>query len=137
MAPHHGFLRSWNSRLLCYSPRRTLFILLSTESLFQSLTSFPYLQNLIYALEASLKSITEGSPNLEERFAIHKSASALFKSEALKLGFTQVPNDPAHAANGMTALYVPEDLTPAAIIGALGARNIVIAGGLHKDIKTR
>lgn len=93
--------------------------------------------NLIYALEASLKSITEGSPNLEERFAIHKSASALFKSEALKLGFTQVPNNPAHAANGMTALYVPEDMTPAAIIGALGARNIVIAGGLHKDIKTR
>ena len=133
MAPHHGFLRGWSSRLLCYSPRRTLSSLLQSSPSVTNLLK----QNLIYALEASLKSITEGSPNLEERFAIHKSASALFKSEALKLGFTQVPNNPAHAANGMTALYVPEDMTPAAIIGALGARNIVIAGGLHKDIKTR
>jgi alanine-glyoxylate transaminase/serine-glyoxylate transaminase/serine-pyruvate transaminase len=37
----------------------------------------------------------------------------------------------------MTALYVPESTNPAAIIGALAKRNIVIAGGLHKDIKTR
>jgi alanine-glyoxylate transaminase/serine-glyoxylate transaminase/serine-pyruvate transaminase len=37
----------------------------------------------------------------------------------------------------MTALYVPEGATPAAVIGALSARGIVIAGGLHKDIKTK
>ena len=37
----------------------------------------------------------------------------------------------------MTAVYVPEGTAPAAVIGALGARNIVIAGGLHKDIKTK
>lgn len=37
----------------------------------------------------------------------------------------------------MTALYVPEGIAPAAIIGALSARGIVIAGGLHKDIKTK
>lgn len=113
-------------------------------------------QNLIYALEASLKSITEGTPSLEDRFKIHKEASKKFKAAALALGFKQVrllrastatvansfllhqvALNPEHGANGMTAVYVPEGTAPAAVIGALGARNIVIAGGLHKDIKTK
>lgn len=37
----------------------------------------------------------------------------------------------------MTAVYVPEGIVPGALIGALAARKIVIAGGLHKDIKTK
>lgn len=37
----------------------------------------------------------------------------------------------------MTALYVPEGIPPPALIGALAERGIVIAGGLHKDIKVR
>lgn len=37
----------------------------------------------------------------------------------------------------MTALYVPDGIVPGALIGALAARKIIIAGGLHKDIKTK
>lgn len=114
---------------------------------------------MIYAFEASLKVITEGPLTLEQRFQVHKAASAKFKAVALSLGFThvtppflppslllalhfnspfyQVPTDPSTAANGMSALYVPQGIAPAAIIGALGARGVVIAGGLHKDIKTK
>ncbi|KAL8291547.1 hypothetical protein RQP46_002525 [Phenoliferia psychrophenolica] len=93
--------------------------------------------NLIYAFEASLKIITEGPISLEQRFQTHRDQSAKFKAAALALGFKHVATDPSTAANGMTAVYVPDGIAPAALIGALGARNIVIAGGLHKDIKTR
>lgn len=98
--------------------------------------TFP-LQNLIYALEASLKSITEGPTTLEDRWRLHKSESKRFKDAAIALGFKQVPNHPDEAAHGMTALYVPDGVAPGDIIGALAARDIVIAGGLHKDIKTK
>lgn len=93
--------------------------------------------NLIYALECSLKVITEQSPTLEERFQLHRDASKKFKAAATALGFKQVAIDPSQAAHGMTALYVPDGIAPAALIGALAARDIVIAGGLHKDIKTK
>ncbi|KAK4704289.1 hypothetical protein P7C70_g1928, partial [Phenoliferia sp. Uapishka_3] len=93
--------------------------------------------NLIYAFEASLKIITEGPVSLSQRFQIHRDQSAKFKAAALALGFTHVATDPSTAANGMTAVYVPEGIAPAALIGALGKRDIVIAGGLHKDIKTK
>ena len=92
---------------------------------------------MIYAFEASLKIITEGPISLEQRYQIHRDQSAKFKAAALALGFKHVAIDPNTAANGMTAVYVPDGIAPAALIGALGSRNIVIAGGLHKDIKTR
>lgn len=57
--------------------------------------------------------------------------------QAAKLGFKTVATSAEGAANGMTALYVPEGIPPPALIGALAERGIVIAGGLHKDIKVR
>ncbi|ORY70657.1 PLP-dependent transferase [Leucosporidium creatinivorum] len=93
--------------------------------------------NLIYALDESLRQITEGPVSLEQRFKLHKEASQKFKAAALELGFKQVAVNPEDGANGMTALYLPEGIAPPAIIGALGARDIVIAGGLHKDIKAK
>ena len=45
---------------------------------------------LFRSLEASLKSITEGTPSLQDRFKIHKEASKKFKAAALALGFKQV-----------------------------------------------
>ncbi|KWU41081.1 PLP-dependent transferase [Rhodotorula sp. JG-1b] len=93
--------------------------------------------NLIYALEASLKTIVDGPVSLEDRFKMHREAAAKFRDEAAKLGFKTVATSAEGAANGMTALYVPEGIPPPALIGALAERGIVIAGGLHKDIKTK
>ncbi|GAA5948626.1 hypothetical protein JCM21900_005194 [Sporobolomyces salmonicolor] len=93
--------------------------------------------NLIYALEASLKNIVSGPVSLEERFRMHKEAAKKFRDAAAKLGFKSVALSPEAAANGMTALYVPEGVAPPALIGALADRGVVIAGGLHKDIKTK
>ncbi|SCZ87499.1 BZ3500_MvSof-1268-A1-R1_Chr2-2g04965 [Microbotryum saponariae] len=116
--------------------KRWLPIMQSYENLTPAYFATPPV-NLIYALEASLKQITEGSPSLEERFQIHREASKKFKKAAEELGFKQVATEPETAANGMTAVYVPEGIAPPALVGALGSRGIVIAGGLHKDIKTK
>ncbi|BGP25684.1 hypothetical protein JCM10295v2_004617 [Rhodotorula toruloides] len=93
--------------------------------------------NLVYALEASLKTIVAGPVSLEDRFRMHKEAAQKFRDATLKLGFKLVATEEGGAANGMTALYVPEDVQPPALIDALAERGIVIAGGLHKDIKTK
>lgn len=94
-------------------------------------------QNLIYALEASLKTIVSGPVSLEDRFRLHREAAKKFRSEVAQLGFKTVALSEDGCANGMTAVYVPEGVEPPKLIGALGERGIVIAGGLHKDIKTK
>jgi hypothetical protein len=47
----------------------------------------------------------------------------------------QVPLDPAFAANGMTAVYYPNGVTASDLLPKLVKNNIVIAAGLHRDIK--
>lgn len=60
--------------------------------------------NLVYAFHASLSQITKGAPSLEDRFKIHRQVSQQIKGAVGALGLKQVPLDPAHAANGMTAV---------------------------------
>lgn len=92
-------------------------------------------QNLIYALEESLKTITtDPSLPLEKRFTEHARVAKTFRAEAAKLGLKTVALSEESSANGMTALYLPEGVTVPAIVGALSERGVVIAGGLHKDI---
>jgi len=110
--------------------------------------------NLIYAFNASLTTITKSPEiSLEERFKLHQEASQRIKSSAEGLGLKQV-SDPENAANGMTAvsptfssiyeitdsplyvqLYFPKGYTASDIIPRLSAKGVVVAGGLHKDIK--
>ncbi|GAA5966935.1 hypothetical protein JCM3765_001306 [Sporobolomyces pararoseus] len=93
--------------------------------------------NLIYALEASLKNIVSGPVSLQDRFKLHREAAKKFRSEVTALGFKTVALSEDACANGMTAVYVPEGVEPPKLIGALAERGIVIAGGLHKEIKTK
>lgn len=72
--------------------------------------------NLIYAYRASLELITaRRSPSaadlpsevvvsLEQRFELHKLASAKVRAAAAELGIKAVPLDATEAANGMTAV---------------------------------
>ena len=72
--------------------------------------------NLLYAYNASLRIITakrtasapaepaEVVIPLEERFALHKSASQKVKEAAAQLGIKQLPLENSEAANGMTAV---------------------------------
>ncbi|KAF8327147.1 pyridoxal phosphate-dependent transferase [Cantharellus anzutake] len=95
--------------------------------------------NLIYAFHESLKSITQGGISLEERFRLHREASTRIKKAAEDLGLKQLPLEPQYAANGMTAvrLYFPDGLTAGDIIPRLSKKGIVVAGGLHKDIRDK
>lgn len=45
---------------------------------------------LIYAFNASLKSITQGKVSLEDRFKLHREASQRIKAAAEELGMKQV-----------------------------------------------
>ena len=91
--------------------------------------------NLIYAYHTSLKQITKSSVSLEERLRLHKESSQRFKKAAEGLGLKQLPLDASVAANGMTALWFPEGLGASDLLPRLVKRNVVVAGGLHKDYK--
>jgi alanine-glyoxylate transaminase/serine-glyoxylate transaminase/serine-pyruvate transaminase len=41
------------------------------------------------------------------------------------------------AANGMTAVYTPEGMSPSDIVPRMLKRGVVVAAGLHAEIKTR
>ncbi|RDB23815.1 Alanine--glyoxylate aminotransferase 1 [Hypsizygus marmoreus] len=86
--------------------------------------------NLIKAYHASLTQITSASPSLNERLRLHKQVSQRIKAIAEQLGLRQLPQDPAHAANGMTALYLPDGIGASDILPRLAAKGVVMAGGL-------
>ncbi|CAD6573861.1 MAG: hypothetical protein CYPHOPRED_005231 [Cyphobasidiales sp. Tagirdzhanova-0007] len=92
---------------------------------------------IIYALQASLTSMTEKSPTLEERFALHKEASNKLKTAIQDMGLVLVTLSNGAAANGMTAVYTPDNLTPGDIVPKMLKRGVIIAAGLHKDIKAK
>ncbi|KIM44876.1 hypothetical protein M413DRAFT_442847 [Hebeloma cylindrosporum] len=103
--------------------------------------------NLIYAFHASLSLITAKPsaspdpetplPSVNERFALHRTASQRIKSAAKGLGLKQLPLQDAVAANGMTALYFPEGVTAGDLLPRLGAKDVVVAGGLLGSIKEK
>ncbi len=91
--------------------------------------------NLIYAYHASLKQITSSDQALQERFLAHQRASDRIKALARHLGFKEVPLREGGKANGMTAVYVPQGYKPSDVMPKLTESGVIIAGGIHKDIK--
>ncbi|KAG5647869.1 hypothetical protein DXG03_007793 [Asterophora parasitica] len=75
-------------------------------------------------------------PSLEERFRLHKQVSQRIKALADQLGLAQVPQDSTHAANGMTALYLPEGIVASDVLPRMAAKGVTVAGGLG-DIKDK
>nr|OQO21600.1 hypothetical protein B0A51_13156 [Rachicladosporium sp. CCFEE 5018] len=87
---------------------------------------------LIHALHTSLTQIL--SKPLEERFRIHREASQKVKKAVTDLGLKQLASKPENQANGMTAIYLPDGLSPPEILPTLLKKGVVFAGGLHKEI---
>ncbi|KAK9458618.1 pyridoxal phosphate-dependent transferase [Lipomyces oligophaga] len=96
--------------------------------------STPPVQN-IHALLASLKQILEIP--LETRFAAHAKMSDHIKSTIASYGLTQVAVRDGYRAHGMTAVYIPEGVVLPEFLGKVAKHNIVLAGGLHKQIATK
>jgi len=90
---------------------------------------------LIHALHTSLKQIL--SVPLSDRFAAHHAASRKVKDAVAAMGLKQLASKPANQANSMTAIYLPEGMTPPEILPNLMKKGVVFAGGLHKEIATR
>lgn len=90
---------------------------------------------LIHALHTTLTQIT--SKPLSDRFAAHRNASQKVKKAVADLGLKQLASKPENQANGMTAIYLPEGLTPPDVLPKLMQRGVVFAGGLHKQIATK
>lgn len=90
---------------------------------------------LIHALHTTLTQIT--SVPLSKRFADHHAASQKVKKAVADMGLKQLASKPENQANGMTAIYLPEGLTPPDVLPKLMSRGVVFAGGLHKQIATK
>jgi len=90
---------------------------------------------LIYALHASLKRITEKP--MSERFQSHRDASKKIKSFITELGLKQVAKSEEMSANTMTAVYLPEGITLPDVVPKMAQRGVILAGGLHREIATK
>lgn len=90
--------------------------------------------NLIAALDVSLGQILE--EGMEARFARHRAMAEAFRAAWRALGLEAVPRSDAVAANTLSALYLPEGVD-GTFLGKVREEGVVIAGGLHPDIKGR
>lgn len=90
---------------------------------------------LIHALHTSLKQILTKS--MDERFETHKAVSLRVKKAIDDMGLKQLASKPENRANGMTAIYLPNELTPPEVLPNLMKKGIIFAGGLHKEIAAK
>ncbi|MCJ1229991.1 hypothetical protein MMC12_006662 [Toensbergia leucococca] len=90
---------------------------------------------LIHSLHTSLTQIL--SKPLSDRFAAHREASQRIKSTVTSLGLKQLASKPENQANGMTAIYLPNEIKPPEILPNLLKKGVIFAGGLHKEIATK
>jgi len=90
--------------------------------------------NLIRALNVSLDQILE--EGMEARFARHRRLSEAVKAAIAALGLRQVPVSPDKTATTLTAPYYPPGVDRK-MLGYVKEAGVVLAGGLHPDIKTQ
>jgi len=90
---------------------------------------------LVQALHTALTQLLKGP--ISERFEKHKQISDRVKKTVSELGLKQLASDPDNQANAMTAIYLPDNMTPPEILPKLMERGVIFAGGLHKEIATK
>jgi len=72
---------------------------------------------------------------MEEVFNRHLKTSLSFKAAMYSLGLELVATEKKHAANTLSAIKFPAGVTKAQLLPKIGARGVIVAGGLHKKIK--
>ena len=87
---------------------------------------------LINTLHTSLNQIL--SQPLSDRFAAHKQVSQHIKETVKGLGLEQLAGKPECQANGMTAMYLPNDLRAPDVLPKILNKGVIFAGGLHREI---
>jgi alanine-glyoxylate transaminase/serine-glyoxylate transaminase/serine-pyruvate transaminase len=90
---------------------------------------------LIYALHASLTKVL--SQPLEARFEKHRQVASQFRQTVKSWGLKQVAQSEECSANGMTAIWLPEGVQVAQLVGGLANKGVQIAGGILKECATQ
>jgi alanine-glyoxylate transaminase/serine-glyoxylate transaminase/serine-pyruvate transaminase len=90
--------------------------------------------NTILALEVSLEQIA--AEGMQARFARHARMGEAFRSAMSALGLNLVPLRDEISADTLTAVYYPEGVD-ASLLGQINKRGVILAGGLHPEIKTK
>jgi alanine-glyoxylate transaminase/serine-glyoxylate transaminase/serine-pyruvate transaminase len=117
------------------SLKRWLPILVNYEAGKPSYFATPAIQT-VNALKVSLEEILENG--LESRFSKNKQVSVDFKKRlANELGLKIVPVNDTVAASGLTAVYFPEGVKGPELLSLIYKKGLVLAGGIHKDIKDK
>lgn len=89
---------------------------------------------LVRALPVGLDEIL--AEGMESRFALHARAGRAFRAAWSAMGLTLVPASEDVTANTLSALWYPDGVD-ASLVGAIKARGVVVAGGLHPAIKAK
>jgi alanine-glyoxylate transaminase/serine-glyoxylate transaminase/serine-pyruvate transaminase len=90
--------------------------------------------NLVSALDVSLASIC--SEGIEGRVARHVRIAGAFRAAWRALGLSMLPKRDEIAAHTMSAVFYPEGVD-ASFVGRVREEGVVLAGGLHPDIKAK
>jgi len=90
--------------------------------------------NLIAALDVSLGQILD--EGIDERIARHRRLGTACRTALRALGLSQVPTGNEHAANTLSAPRYPADTSAAALLSAIHEAGVILAGGLHPEIKS-
>ncbi len=89
--------------------------------------------NLLLALDAGLGELLEGG--MPARFKLHADRAAAFRAAFEVLKLELVAEDAAVAANTLSAVRLPSSVDAAAFVGGVKQRGVIIAGGLHPELK--
>ena len=90
--------------------------------------------NLVCALDVSLGQIL--AEGMEARFARHQRMARAFRAAWKALGLRMLPASDVVAAHTLSAVYYPDGVD-AALVGRVKGQGIVVAGGLHPELKAR
>ena len=90
--------------------------------------------NLVWALDVSLGQILD--EGMDVRVARHERFGRACRAAIGALGLGQVPTDPGHAANTLSAPRYPAGVAAADLLPRVRAAGAILAGGLHPKIKS-
>jgi alanine-glyoxylate transaminase/serine-glyoxylate transaminase/serine-pyruvate transaminase len=90
--------------------------------------------NLIWALHVSLGQILD--EGVDARFRRHRRVSEAVKAGVTALGMGQVPVSDDVAATTLTAPRYPEGVSAGDLLGRVKEEGVILAGGLHPQIKS-
>jgi alanine-glyoxylate transaminase/serine-glyoxylate transaminase/serine-pyruvate transaminase len=91
--------------------------------------------NLVAALAVSLQRIL--AEGMEIRFRRHVALAEAFQAGIDALELRHVPSAPERRAHTLSACYLPEGAPMGKFLQAVSAAGVVVAGGLHPDLRER